>query len=244
MIKNMTLSLSTGSIYKWGKNIDDLITICKDNIRIDGLELMFANKEVLENTKITAKNVEWLKTLPYVTLHAPVKIVKESIDENDIESQLKKMEYIYNLTEAKAVIFHVTNLPRLEILQKFSFKFIIENTTLNGGIDLDNFYKIIKDYKCDLCLDVSHSFTWSVKEAQRYSQRLNDNIFQIHLSSSHGSHEHLPMSTMDLAFEKSIEFLKSTNKPFIIESEYNDKDIDFLNNDLNFIYNYFENSHQ
>lgn len=240
MINFMKLSLSTGSIYKWGKNLNDLIVICRDNVKIDGIELMFANKEDLETTKLTAKNIEWLKTLSHVTLHAPVKIMMNSIDENDIEIQLKKLEYIYNLIDAKAIIFHVTSLPKLENLNKFNFKFIIENTTIKGGINLIKFNKIIENYNCDMCLDVSHAFTWSEKESQKYWQKLSDHIFQIHLSSSRGNHEHLPMSNLDINYKKSIEFLGLINKPLVIESDYNDKNIDFLNKDLNFINNYFK----
>jgi len=236
----MKLSLSTGSIYKWGGGVDDLITLCRNNIKIDGIELMFASKEVLETTKLTAINIEWLKTLYHVTLHAPVKIIMNSIDENDIEIQLKKLEYIYNLINAKAIIFHVTNLPKLETLNKFNFKFIIENTTIKGNINSIEFNKIIKNYNCDICLDVSHAFTWSDKEAQKYWQKFSKHIFQIHISSSRGNHEHLPMSNLGIDYKKSIEFLGLINKPFIIESDYNDKNINFLNKDLNFINNYFK----
>ena len=235
----MKLSLSTGSIYKWAGKLDDLITLCRDNIKIDGIELMFANKEILETTRLTAKNVRWLKALSHVTLHAPVKIIMNSIDENDIEIQLKKLEYIYNSINAKAIIFHVTNLPKLETLNKFNFKFIIENTTIKGKINLIEFNKIINNYNCDICLDVSHAFTWSAKEAQKYWQKLSSHIFQIHLSSSRGNHEHLPMSNLDKDYKKSIGFLGLINKPFVIESDYNDKNINFLNKDLNFINSYF-----
>jgi len=236
----MIISLSTGTIYKWGKNINELITICRDNTKVNGIELMFANKKNLETTKISAKNLEWLKTLPHVTLHAPVKIIEESINENDIENQLKILQNIYNLTKAKAIIFHVTNLPKLKTLNKFNFKFIIENTTIKGNINLVEFNKIIDNYDCDICLDVSHAFTWSDKEAQKYWQKLSSHIFQIHLSSSRGNHEHLPMSNLGIDYKKSIEFLGLIDKPFVIESDYNDKNINFLNKDLNFINNYFK----
>ncbi len=236
----MLISLSTGSIYKWNYDLDNLIKICKNNFKIDGIELMLTDKKSLKNFTLHNDNLDWIKNLKHVTLHAPRKIVDNPVDDLDIKNQLNMIENIYNRVGAKAVIFHITNLPELKLLNQFNFKFIIENTTKKGGVNLSKFTEIVKEYESDICLDVSHAFTWSNIESQKYALKFKNNIFQIHLSVSRGGHEHLPISNLGIDFDKSIKFLKNINKPIIVEADYNDKDIEFLNNDLNFIFDYFK----
>ena len=233
----MLISLSTGSIYKWTKNFDDLLDICRGGIKINGIEIMLANGQILEKFSINSKNVKWLRALSHVTLHAPVSILKEAYgDMALVGKQLKILEDIYNIVKAKAVIFHVTSIPEYGILREFNFKFIIENTTLKGNVDIHSFYQRLEEYRADMCLDVSHSFTWSSKEAEKYNIKFKDKIFQIHLSASSGGHEHLPLSASGDTFKESIKFLKNINKPIIIESDYNNNNLEFLCKDINFLF--------
>ncbi len=228
----MLVGLSTGTIYKWNSNIDNLIKICKNDIKTSGLELMLADKKSLENIVLSDNSIKWLRNLKHLTLHSPPKIVSNSENQLDIENQLCMMQKIYDKINAKALVFHVTNLPDINLLNKFNFKFIIENTTRKGSVDLEEFTNKVKKYKCDVCLDISHAYTWSNKESLKYWSRFEGKIFQIHLSSSHGTHQHLPFTESDDDFISSIEFIRKINVPIIIESDYNNKNVKFLIKDI------------
>ncbi|MDD5569200.1 MAG: hypothetical protein PHG23_02190 [Candidatus Pacebacteria bacterium] len=234
----MLINLSTGSIYKWNGDVGAFLALCK-KMKLDGLELMRSDKKSLDNFTLSGSDLEELKAFKYMSIHAPFRIADNSADDAEILSQLSAIESLYKKVNAKAVVFHATSLPRLDLLKKFDFKFIIENTYRGGGIGIDDFEKIVGEYGSDVCLDVSHAYTWSEKESLFYATRFKGKIAEIHLSASNGEHEHPPFSEASPEFLKSIEFLKGTDIPIIMESDYNSKDEETLTKDITSIKEFF-----
>lgn len=237
----MIVCLSTGAIYKWKKNINSLFGVCKKISQLDGVELMLTADNLGQYQGINNENIKWLRKLKHVTIHSPIKIKWNSLNENKARNILNLVYKIYQKVRAKAIIFHVTELPSPDILSKYNFKIFVENTTKKGNINLKKFASIIKKHEHGVCLDVSHTYTWSDKESLKYFKELKRDICEIHLSVSGGAHEHLPFSESNKNFKKSIKFLKNTKLPIVVESNYNRKNLKFLIKDLERQINFIKN---
>lgn len=233
------LSLSTGCVYTWGK-MNEILDSIRREFCLSGIEIMLAKREMVEDFAISDANKKWLTGLEYVSLHAPVKFLQEVTNDEDACRLLTTIDEIYSAIGAKAVIFHVTSLPKLEWLRDRRFSMVIENTTTKGKVDIELFSETVAKYGCGICLDVSHAFTWSEFESEKYFDRFKEKILQIHLSASNGAHEHLPFSESSSVFRKSVSFLGAVAAPKVIECDYTTRDIDFIKKDLKLLSNFLE----
>ncbi|GAI60095.1 unnamed protein product, partial [marine sediment metagenome] len=82
-------SFALGNIWRWNTSTNRNVLI--DYIRkldISGVELTFATKEELYSFNLSRKNKHWLKSLDYVTIHAPFRLIEGSKDPEEVIKQL------------------------------------------------------------------------------------------------------------------------------------------------------------
>jgi hypothetical protein len=124
------LGFATGNIWDWhdDNNVASLFRYM-DKLNINGIELTLGTKEQLYHFKPTKKQVNWLRSLDYVSIHAPFRLVRRADNEEEIVKQLNYIQKFYDLIKAKNLIIHPTDLPKPSILRNYDFKVSTENLT-------------------------------------------------------------------------------------------------------------------
>ena len=111
----------------------------------------------------------------------------------------------------------------------------MENCPINGNISFSAFKSIQETYGMQVCLDVAHAFSWSPQEIEQYVSHFSSSIFQLHLSGSEGTHQHLPTADSSSAFQTSISTALRLDKPIIVESDYRAYSTKAIMQDITFI---------
>jgi len=235
------ISFALGNIWRWekSKNRDDFIKYAK-NLDIDGVELTFASKEELYAFKLSQSNEKFLKSLDYVTIHAPFDMDEEN-NEEEIIKQLYIVSDIYKEVNAKNVIIHPNYLPDKNILNRFSFKVSTENLRKKANITISDFKKIFKEYpKVGLCVDVSHAYSWSKQETENLIKSFSDRITQFHFSGAYRGKDHQSLRIVSKDFLSSVELLFKLKAPIVIEEDIKIKNEKFLKQEVEFIKKMFQ----
>lgn len=237
----MKLYFSTGNIWSWSDSRAKLLDITR-KLNVKGVELTFGSKEELLNFKLSKVNEKWLKSLEYVSIHAPFRLIKRYDKEEDIIIQLKKIEEIYKRTNAQNVIIHPGVLPSPKILNKFNMRFSTENMPKNRKVGVDNLKKIFKKYpKLGLCIDVTHSYLWSKYETRKLIENFNNRVTQFHLSATFRGVEHLSLKKASKDFLWSIKPLKTFGAPIIIEEDIRIKSLKYVKDEIKYVKSLFTN---
>ncbi|MBW3017504.1 sugar phosphate isomerase/epimerase, partial [Candidatus Woesearchaeota archaeon] len=208
----MIFSFALGNIHTWdsGSNKANLIDYAKQ-LDVSGIELTFlAQKEVLLQFELSESQIEFLKSLDYVSMHFPTRV-----DGEDYVQVLEKINEIYHKVNAKNVIIHPYNLPEPELLDKYDINFSVEN--MEKDFSLNELKDILQKYpKLGVCLDVSHAFIWSAQETAKLVDEFNGRITEIHFSGSTGKQTHIPLSRAPEEFIKSIAAVMGLNVSFVL----------------------------
>ncbi len=215
------------SVYKnrnWPEtNIAAMLDIAK-NLDISGIELVFGTSKELFSFSLSGQDINWIKKLKYVSIHAPFEPIK--LGSEVMLQQLKWLSYISARVNAQNIVIHPPNLPRPELLSKYGLNVCTENTKKTTVSELK---KIFKNYpQLKLCLDVSHSYLRSETETSDLVRHFREKIVQIHLSCAHNGKDHLPLRGASDKFLKSIQIIKTLNVPIIIEENVVSADINNL----------------
>ncbi len=237
------ISFTLGNVWRWNKsqNRNRLISYVKE-LNINGVEITFSSKEDLYAFKLSKKNEKWLKSLDYISIHAPFKLVRKANDEKEIIKQLDLISNLYDKLNAKNVIIHPNDLPKSKILNRYNFKVSTENLPKKRNISIFDLKKILKEYpKIGLCLDVSHAYFWSKNETGKLIKAFKDKITQIHLSGTYRKRDHQSLRKVSDDFILSIEPIFKLNVPIVIEEEIKIKSMKFLKEETDFIRNMFKN---
>jgi len=231
-MKIIGFSLNNIRLWENSDNKADLIKYVQQ-LNIGGIEIAFCCKE-LETTKFTEEQINWIKSLDYVSIHYPTK----SKQENSLEL-LGKIKYFYDLLNAKAVVLHPDVLPEPEVLEKLDMAFCVEN--LRRGFSINQLKKIFKKYpKLGFCLDVAHAMCWSEKETSRLIEAFKDKLVQVHFSASNLETDHISASDASDSFFRSIQPVKGIDVPIIIETFFEKKDINAAKKEIEFVKNYMD----
>ena len=231
------ISFALGNIWRWSesKNRADLIQYAR-NLGVDGVEITFSSKEELYSFKLSEEDVKWLKSLEYVTIHAPFKLKSKSKDEQEIIKQCEIILKLYQQINAKNVIIHPLDLPSPELLAKFPFKVSTENLTKKKNVTITDLQKIFQKYpKIGLCIDVAHAYLWSKDETQKLIDAFGDRITQFHLSGTYKKRDHQSLRKVTKNFISSIEPIKRLNVPIVIEEDFLIKNLNYLHEEVKYI---------
>ncbi|MCK4667275.1 hypothetical protein KAU33_11025 [Candidatus Dependentiae bacterium] len=236
-----TLCFALGTIWNWtkSKNRNALIDYAK-NLKVDGIEITFATKEEVYAFDITNDNRNWLKSLKYVSIHAPFNLLRGSVDEKELIKQLDIIDDIYKDINAKNVVIHPTELPEPRILNKYKFKMSTENLPPVKIFTIVKLIDVFKKYpNMGFCLDVAHAYLWSKDKTKRLLKKFGNRLTQVHLSGTYRRRDHQSLRTVTSNFMKSIETVFALDVPIIIEETIKKKSMTLLHEEVKFIRDLF-----
>ena len=227
------LSFASGNVWRWSaeKNRAGPLRFLY-KLDISGVEITFSKKEELYSFKLNSKQIKWLKSFDYVSIHAPFKLVRRADNEKEIFKQLEYIAKIYKLVNAKNVIIHAKDLPARRILARYKMNFSTENTVKKGKrfvgkrIGIRELARILKkNPKLGLCLDVAHAYFWGRNETRNLIKKFKKRITQVHLSGNYRKHDHVSMKIVSREFMRSIKPIFGLDVPIIIEEDMKIKNI-------------------
>lgn len=235
--KSKIIGFAIGTIWSWinSDNRNKLISHAK-KLDINGVELTFAYKKELYKTRLSKDNISWLKSLSYVSIHAPFDLVKKAEDDTEVIKQLEVIAELSNKVKAKNVIIHPNNLPPLEILKKYNFRISTENLPPRFHYSVLDLEKIFKKYpKMGLCLDVAHAYLESKHQTDKLIKKFKHQISQVHFSGTYRREDHQSLQIVSKDFIYSIRNIKNLNVPIIIEQDIRTKNIKLIQEEIRYI---------
>lgn len=230
------LSFALGNIWRWtkSKNRDVLIPYVRE-LDVSGIEITFALKEELYSFRLSEDNRSWLRSLDYVTIHAPFDLIGGSAGKDEVIRQLDIISALSDDVNAGNIIIHPDNLPPPEILKEYGFNVSTENLPPKSRISMPDLKRVLDRYpEIGLCLDVSHAYLWSKHETRRLVKAFKDRITQVHLSGTYKRKDHQSLRSVTRAFLYSIQPVKELNVPIVIEEDIETKSLRFVKKEIDY----------
>jgi len=237
------ICLSTGCLHKVSKDRNERIKILS-KFHPDGIEISFSNKEYLLNFELTKKNLNYLKTLKFKSIHAPW---KDGGYRNDKESKeiLDKTLKLYRKIDARNVVFHKDSIEDYDFVANYDFVSSLENDDWqksNNGID---YFKNLlnENEKFKITFDLAHAISTETDIAD-FINYFKERIIEIHfsiiikdLSGKYSPHTFLHQNDS----KKIRELLKPLKKifvPLVFESFIlSMNDLDFIKKEMKYVKN-------
>jgi len=227
------LGFAIGCLHSWVK--DDNRASLLDyprKLNLRAVEITLGPMNEFNAFNPSKKQLKWLHSLDYVSLHAPFRT--RGLDLDMIATKTKK---IFDLVNAKTVIVHANNISMIDAFYK-RMPISIEHMEVRRNISLKDFKKIVDKYpKASICMDVSHNYTHSVNETKHMLNLFGNRIKEIHFSGSKYKKTHTTMANSPRAFFKSIKPLIKTDIPIIIEEDCPKSTFSWLKSEVNTIRN-------
>ena len=240
-IVKRVFSFALGNIWRWNTstNRNALIDYVR-KLDVCGVELTFATKEELFSFNLSRNNKYWLKSLDYVTIHAPFRLIKDSKDQKEVIKQLNDISRLYHDIDAKCVIIHPNDLLNSDILKDLECDISTENLPRRSGVPISDLRKVLHRYpNIRLCLDVSHAYSWSRAETGKLTKAFKDRISQIHFSGTYRKRDHQSLRNVTENFLLSIQPVKCLEIPIVIEEDIEPKPLEYVKEEIEYIKHLF-----
>lgn len=221
---------ATGNLWKWAKtdNRGPLLNYIR-KLDIEGVEITFAEINELNAFRVSKTNMEWLKTLDYVTIHAPFRRPKGMSDTDYIAPVYR----LYKKLGAQHIIIHPQDLPEYSVLRKYRMNVSTENMRPYKHISHSDLERILRTYRgMGLCIDVAHAYVHSKDETKKLVERFRDKITQVHLSGTYGKQDHRSLRIVTKRFMESIEPIRQLDVPIVIEESMKKKTIQYIKDEI------------
>jgi hypothetical protein len=230
-------SFATGNIWKWYKAKNR--AVCLELIRkldMDGVELTFAHADELLAFKLSESSRQWLRSLDYVTIHAPFRYPEN----HGLADYLGHIHKLYRQINAKNLIIHPYNLVSSEILGKYSMRISTENLRPHRHITPSDLEGYLQKYRgMGLCLDVAHAYFYSKEETHKLIGRFRNKITQVHVSGTYRKNDHLSLREVTRDFMYSIRDIKTLDVPIVIEEDLEKNSLRFLKDEIAYVKSLF-----
>jgi len=227
------IGLSIGCFWKWNESLNrnELVSIAKE-FDINATELNLFRFPETVNLKLSKENIAWLKSLDYVSIHSPN--FYEYNTEKEIKHYLDLVDKIYKQVNASNIVFHPLKMPKPKYLEDYDFNYCIENLhdKFKNSVELK---KYNNDYNAPICLDVCHSYVAGKGTTIDLINGFKNNIGEVHISGALYGKHHVPLCKASKSFLNEIKAIKKVNAPFIIESEFLEKNKKIVKEELNFV---------
>jgi len=187
---------------------------------IDGVELTLGKKEEFERFHLGTSHKRILQKFEYVSVHSPFRSAKSYQTLEEHEKDLNRIKEIMEESNAQTIVFHPSHLPPKKLFKKFRFKITLENMEKEDKVSLQRLSKLMQEYKTDFCLDTSHAYEYGPFRTTELLRRFKPKLLQIHFSANYRRRNHCPLTKASATFLKSIESLKETSVPIIIEEDF------------------------
>jgi hypothetical protein len=209
-------------------NRDPLITDAKNiskSCKIDAVEITVGTYGQVENLEICNENIQWLKSLQYVSIHAPV-IDRAHWTGSQTRHMLAKIVEVYQTINAKQIIFHADGPPPHGWHTDQQCSICIENLAPSTKISPSQLRDLLNEYSpAFFCMDISHALLHSKQHVKLLLSMLDTRIAQFHISGTLDGHEHQRLIYADEAFKEAFTFVKNINRPYILEEDLDSYDV-------------------
>ncbi len=231
--------LSLGGIDEKTSEINSRFSYARKQ-DISGVELIFASKDELYSSRLSEENLSWLKSLKYVSIHAPFKLVSKSHDQLEVARQLDILSDIYHKINAKNLIIHPNEMPEIDLIRRYDFSISTENLRPGSRVPISILERILSRYRIKLCLDVAHAYLWSKHETGRLIDAFKQEISEVHFSGTCRKVTHVSLRTVSSEFIYSIQRVRELDVPIVIEEDMRGKGPDFVREEIQYIKGLFE----
>jgi len=234
---------STGTIWNWSKQLNRAgLTDHLYDLDIDGVELTFGFIPGIYAFSLAPEQVAWLRSLKYVSLHAPPRPKSEKYEESEAVKQLEHLQMIYKKVKARNIVIHAGVLPPKKILDRFDMHFSVENLSKDVGVSFEKLAQILKAYPdISLCLDVAHAYSWSEEETKRIVEKFRDKITEVHVSGHCNGKDHASLQRLSKSFIKSLKPVLTLKVPIILEETIMEKNINLVKKEISCMKSLFSN---
>ncbi|MDP3027882.1 MAG: hypothetical protein Q8N63_09335 [Nanoarchaeota archaeon] len=238
------LGISTGFDYKISGDMNQQIKIIRDlslEGLINGIELNFAFPEKLFNFEITEDNLNYLRSLKFVSIHLPWKKIIYS-DNPRARGVLSSAETLYKIINAKNVVVHTDEIKDFRIFNDYDICVSIENDDYKKGANtVEQIQELLdKNKNLGLTFDFAHAISISNLEVDKYIQEFRQNISEIHLAMldrEMKDHWFLHKFKGD-NLDNLIKSLKSLDAPIILECVARDSsELPLIKKEIKYIIN-------
>lgn len=220
-VPNRIVSISDGPMWRFNLDHNRRIDVLRRaDIGINGVEICLPYKEDVFGFRPSDENLAWLRSLPWVTIHAPFG------RDGDMNEKMRVVCDLYKIIGAKNVVIHPDVLPCPGFLKEYpDVRFATENLPPRCGISRTGLREIFSKYPDLLfCLDVTHAYRWSVFETSALISEFQGRLVQVHLSGGRGSKEHLPIKNASILYMLSIRRLFNMDVPLVMELDFSETD--------------------
>lgn len=219
----MIVSLSTGSVHKVAENILEQVHFIEREFSglIDGVELCFIEKKDFDAFEFDKKSINFLNTLEFNTLHAPVKEMNYGKN-NETNRNFGKIKELSEQVEFEYVTFHPNHVSDFSILPDCGLNVCIENMPdgekRKGWQYPNDFQEFFKKWsQFGFCFDVNHAIANAVNP-EEFISSLGDKIKYVHLNATKpGNANHDLLVESDKETLEKIKPVFSLQKPLVIE---------------------------
>ncbi len=242
---NNTISIWTWLVYKFFDNQNSRIKRLKD-FDHEWIELCIADSEALLNLELEQENVDYLKSLEYVSIHLPWINIRYW-DNERCRKVLSAVEKLYKKIWAKNVNVHDTEIDDYRIFQEFDFNVLIENDDYKfpdtaTPSRINEILWLNQNFRFNL--DFAHALTLWGEITKEFIDNFRQKISQIHMSNltkdikDHNFlHRDATAETLDL-----LRYLKenlSDDIPLVLECvASNENEIDLISKEIEFLRNF------
>jgi len=237
----MIVCLSYGSV-RFGCDKNKVIEFIKERFAglVDGIELCFILKEELDSFKLSKNDLDFVNSLKFNTLHAPV-IGLDYGKNKETKTVLEKIQAINKKIKLKQVVFHPDHVSDFHTLAESGLNVCIENLPdgekRKGWQFPKEFQKFFNKWpQFGFCFDVNHAMANNINPSEFISV-LGEKMKYIHLNATAkpGNADH------DLLVEASEETLEKIKpvfklqKPLVIEVDIEKEKIPLIKKEINLV---------
>jgi hypothetical protein len=216
---NNLICISTGAVYKFSEDMNEKIKMLRGFSPV-GIEICFADSQHLIDFKISEENLSYLKSLKWVSIHAPWLGVRYGRNRRTDEV-VKSMRYLSDLINAKNVVFHGNFADDFSFFKNCDFVYSIENSDwryfFHTVSEMKELFANNDDYK--FTFDFAHALTVDPLDAHIYIEKFKDRLIQIHFSYlSRELSDHWFLHKHDnKEMQELLECLKPLSVPIVLE---------------------------
>ena len=232
------ISVSTGLLYRITEDKNEQIERIRP-FSPKGIELMLNSPESVRKIKLKEENISYLRSLEFVTIHAPS--ASGVIYQNDKETEglLEKLSFLYNEVGAKNITFHIDQITDCDILSSYPWQYSVENSDNRKSCgqkpeEMEKF--LIKDNQAKFTFDFAHAMQVNPDYVKKFLE-LKEKISEIHVSvcQTQLKEHHFISRNLTKIIEKKLNLLPA-GCPFVTEAvAISEEEVPYIKTEILFL---------
>lgn len=233
----MIVSMSTGSVYKVAESILEHLHFIRKEFSglIDGVEICFIWKDDFDKFEFDQKTVDFLNSLEFNTLHAPVKYADYGKNE-ETKACFQKIRALSEQVNFEFATFHpnhVSDFSALSAVKNACIENMPDGEKRKGWQRPQEFEAFFNKWgNFGFCFDVNHAIANGI-DPKEFAVSLKDKIKYIHLNATRpGNANHDLLVESDAETLEKIQPVFSLQKPLVIEVNIEKEKIPLLKKEI------------